>query len=812
MTFETNYLATIYFILWAIFSTFAGIRLSSLLPWSPAARIARLPLATGVALAPFLLAFATIVALLAAPGASYTTHLAIIAIILSASAALGGLAEPASNAAHADKVRYRMIDLVLFGALAAIALVIFITAVATPLYNNDPLEYAMSGRILFETRNLYIYPPIQPGLVSSGFFGPWSHPPLFVALIYFADILQGATADNVTKLISPWFAYAAAALAFGIGALKDRSVGSLAAIFVLTTPLIFQSSTIAHIDTLPLAGFALALAAITGFQPRLYRSALLQGALVGVALWTHSQALLFIPVMLAAVVLYFGWKDIRALVTYSALSLTATLAVASGPYIHNYLLFGTPITDLPEVFALTSLHWDEYFRLSRGYASWPDRIQFGILKAWTTPDFGLTYWLMALGVMWFGFRAFKAVKWSKLRKGQLDFVPDQWLLAPLGALICYWGGVVVSTLLGFDLMIRNDRYQIVTLPAAALFAAYAVHMLYRSLAIPAAALQLPWRIIRIAAVIGAVFVLWNFARTTSYIVIRDLRLAWQGPGWLQTYFDLAEAIRLKTPSDATVLALRPADMYFTQRRMMSYLDPRLVPFYKEQETNKAFKILQDLGVDYIQLPNYSTPTVYNSRLQEIAGDPRYTTIVAETSMGQLYLLKENPNAKMGVAINVDDKACWTQTKNTNRSASTALCDGAPSVLATRRPYNRRLQSAIVMSGPGESSNTVGAPPHLLVEENLEYRAEISLSGNAYASISVHFYDASGQQIAERPLGDRAVVDTPQHQKFIRRFITVPKTTAIRFSIEHRGSSSLRMNGVTLIPTICRSSATSRSQC
>jgi hypothetical protein len=66
-------------------------------------------------------------------------------------------------------------------------------------------------------------------------------------------------------------------------------------------------------DGLPVLGFAALVVVVIGVDARLVPRGALIGATLGLALWTHSQALLLIPLGLAAVVLTRGVRQPREL-------------------------------------------------------------------------------------------------------------------------------------------------------------------------------------------------------------------------------------------------------------------------------------------------------------------------------------------------------------------------------------------------------------------------------------------------------------------------------------------------------------------
>jgi hypothetical protein len=197
---------------WAAFllifalSSFAGISLTRFMPWSENAIRHRFNIATGLALAPFLAGISTILILLLLPGATLQFHLLGVYLILS----MGCLPSIIRPRSRQPKIKLQQVnlydDLILKIILLLWVFLLITNAIFFPLVQNDALEYATVGRELFISRSLDIYPLISPQTNASGFFGPWTHPPLYVSLIYLFSLLQGhADEPGLMRLISPWF-------------------------------------------------------------------------------------------------------------------------------------------------------------------------------------------------------------------------------------------------------------------------------------------------------------------------------------------------------------------------------------------------------------------------------------------------------------------------------------------------------------------------------------------------------------------------------------------------------------------------------
>jgi 4-amino-4-deoxy-L-arabinose transferase-like glycosyltransferase len=222
------------------------------------------------------------------------------------------------------------------------------TCFAYPLMQNDPLEYATLGRALFEARDLSIYPLVNTAQDASGFFGPWTHPPLYVSMIYTAFVLQDSTEfPGLMRAISPWFALCSAGLIYALGNTVNRRTGLFAAAFFFAAPLFFLGASASVIDTLPVLSMLLIVSCCYGTTARPTVAGAIVGVALGLALWTHSQAILFLPLTLVALVLAHGFAQWRPIMIQYGVVLLVAAAIAWWPYWHNIQVFGALISDEP---------------------------------------------------------------------------------------------------------------------------------------------------------------------------------------------------------------------------------------------------------------------------------------------------------------------------------------------------------------------------------------------------------------------------------------------------------------------------------
>jgi hypothetical protein len=693
----------------------AGLALARFAPWTTAARRAGIPIAFGLACAPFLTGLLAVIALGLFRGADHALHVGLVVAGLVVFLLLFLLARPPLGGSLRSLSGWTPWQWVFSAALFLYILALVINTAALPLIQNDSLEYAFVGRILFQSRDLAVYPAISPSTEASGFYGPWTHPPLYVALIYLAYIFQGsAEAPDLIKWISPWFALAGAGLVLALGNLRSRMTGILGALVFLSVPLFFLAASSAAIDPLPVLGMAMVFTAIAATEGPPGRRGLVQGAVLGAALWTHSQAILFLPLALAAVVIGEGIGDLRRTGRQVGVLLVAAAAVALWPYARNLQLYGSLVSDTPPVFAMPELAWGEYFRISRLIDSLSERIQYGLLKGWFAfESYSFSFWLMTVGVAFYLIQNKGTLRRIlRLNRG-VGALPEHWLLCAVGIMVLYFTGVVASMLLGIDLMIRNERYWLVLLPFIALFGANAILELrtcgeqrpdagrrpsrmtvwISKLVYPVAAALFLLQAITLVAYGWRTYAKERFYLQTSADESHMLAELFGQAGYsaatpafmsnplvfvkpseipehsreaqkrvvvynTETRNDLVrwpnmramQFLKAETPVTATVLSFRAADMYYAGRRMLSGFDPRLIPLYQEQDPVRAFERLVNLGISHVYLPDYYNPCITNTVVQEILARPEFAELVFTDAGFQIFRLAPPQSGQAGEAF------------------------------------------------------------------------------------------------------------------------------------------------------------------
>jgi hypothetical protein len=811
-----------------IISSLSGLSLVRLVPWTNAARQARIPLAFGLAIAPLLSGLFTVLALGVFPGKSHSFHLAVIFSGLLAMWPIGLNVKSISEPTAADKhgsgglLSWIFLTLLAVWVVGLLADTLFI-----PLTQNDSLEYATVGRLLFDLRSLSAYPALNPAIGSSGFYGPWTHPPLYPALIYLSNVFQGhADAPGLMRMIAPWFALSTVGLVLTLGCLERFTTGVIAAIVFLSAPLFYLGAGSALLDSLPVQGMMLIICAVVGVDSKTMRYGLVIGLTVGAAMWTHSQTVLFLPLTAAAICLNAGWQKPRFLLKQIVSMLVCASIVAAWPYFRNLKLFGAFISDNPDVFALENLRWVDYFTFGRGLESWMNKLQYGFFKGWFAPEaYSISFWLMLIGAYFYLRKIHRQHLWRNWLRGDMKQVPQRWKNTMLGVILCYLIGVALSILMGINLMIKNERYLLILMPLVAIFAGSGISRLIESIRDPSK-IKANTRFTIRKLFTSTALLLIMVVFTAQLLTIGSYRWRTFGLSLDQIGLSIAEKIRswpaysvidfLKThtPQTATVLSLKPADMYYAKRRMISYLDPRLLLFYQSDDTTSAYRGLVDLGIRYVHIPDYSLPPMYNSVLQDLLARPDLARLLHSDGGYQIYELVRSDIADCTKTIDISPGSVpWTNVSLLvigGRKALYKLSLAKSRVNPqsgfdnkTRFPFFHRDLSTRLISEASALKPNANKVKGSARDVRREYRLDLELEGYAYVQVYLMQYNTEGEIADYYLLGETVLGHSNPVKHFKHRFVVQPESSSISIFIEYPGKTRLRVRRAAIVP-ICNS--------
>ena len=829
---EMNFIVPSIIVLSYIFySSFVGIKIALIFRWSDLDNhcFLPLPIAVGLGLAPFILGLLTVFSLCFFSG--YNAHFHLISLLFSLATLHAITIFFSKKHTYFFRTPTLMIEEWYFGVLlVAWIFFLFFNSFYYALYQNDALEYMTVARQMYVTNSLNSYPMINQEITSSGFYGPWTHPPLYVSLLYLTEAIQGhALFPGLSRIISPWIAFITTLLVYSLGGVHSRMTAVLSALICISTPLFFLDATTSLIDCLPVLGFALTLALLLGLDSKYTYKWLVIGLITGFSLWTHSQAVLLLPILIVIIFFLLGlrqWKKaLQAILTVLSIS----LLISIWPYLKNWLIFGYPISDNPIVFSLPSLKWDEYFSYARGLDNTFAILQYGIFKGWFALEaFGFSFWVMTLGALIFIKRLYYSDNFKSPFTLGISVLPKQDLLLGLCLLfsLIYISGTIVSVFLGLNLMIKNERYLLVTLPFIAIIGGYGGTCLIEKIdqylkkntdtkkyiyyLLSVALLAVLTLMIYVVAVvypgkyIAKLKVTINpsdYSITKKFEPVHD-RLLKSLPST-----GLMLKARSIVPKDALILSLRPADMYYLHRKMVSYLDPRLVSFYQENSPNNAIKILKALGINYIQATDYSLPVQYNSVLYRILQDPRLSKMIVSNLANEIYQLVPADGQFKLVKDFTPGKLIWSYYKTWNlmgrKNLFKIISNIQFSVIRENKllnfkkswPVNHRHYSHIIFSKIGGNIYDDSLSENIALEPKKEYRVDFDLEGEGFIrfymlelsaeNIPIKYFD---DIITSIRIGEIVLSKTQSKGSYSKRFIA--RGNKVIFIIETIGSSEL----------------------
>jgi hypothetical protein len=585
----------------------------------------------------------------------------------------------------------RMVTVFLFLAVAIGLFRILWVNAWVPPYANDPLEYMTVARLIAGKLALTgIYPAIDTS-VTSGFYGPWTHPPGFVLLMSWVQILQGEViAAGAVKFINVYFLAAGAWLVFVYAGGSRRFRGAAAAFLYAMTPLLLGETFEHHIDVARVALWTGAFLAVTCWarQPSL-PSSLLLGLLFGLGNFVHSIGLAALPIF-AVLALIVGQGPLRSRIANILATIAAALTTIAPDLVTNFRSFGRLIGDRSELWDYAPLMVTEHLRYARGIFTPFEILTQGILSPFARFSlFGATPWLMlalclALAAVWLlaGRRSVSLL----VRRARRPTVFSVSALAWLG----FFGITVLSVLAGSELIIKNARYALTTIAFSCLLAVDAGGLLFQihkrrlrqskladALAVTAEeklerfkAAPVAWssnHLRRLGAgmwqllpAIAAPLLALGFILVVSLQSASRLRFANidsltanqtdQVKSGMSDHPQFRMIARMNRKlADGTskpagkVLSFRVGDIaYYGRFAYMSYIDPAVLPAFKAGSAREAGEVLARLGISHVATPSYSLPEIYNSALGALLADPAAVKILDSDEGYTLYeLLKSS---------------------------------------------------------------------------------------------------------------------------------------------------------------------------
>jgi len=370
-----------------------------------------------------------------------------------------------------DVWQTKTIVLVAIFILVLILLGYVLIGLFLPIFGNDPSEYAQAARLIAQERDISIYPFVDSSKFG-GFYSPLTHPLGYINLMTFGYMLQGSTdSAGIIKMINPYFVIASVIAIWSFAARKIALAGPIAALILISTPLYFEVSAKAHIDTMRIYTYMVAFFALYyHIKKPNFVTAIIVGLAVGMAHFTHSIGILTLPILIPIYLIVSG-LSLKRTFLYLGTIIIIGLALIAPRWSINLATFGSIVADQVKVWSIPEVYFDEYLAAVRQLTTPLDKVFYGILKGFSYPEqFGLSYYIFALVVFWLVIktRVHKNIKliWQK----KLFIKPDV-VVFSLWVLAGYYGIVSLSAVLGMDLIIKNARYLLTVQPFIAIVVA-----------------------------------------------------------------------------------------------------------------------------------------------------------------------------------------------------------------------------------------------------------------------------------------------------------------------------------------------------
>lgn len=210
-------------------------------------------------------------------------------------------------------------------------------------------------------------------------------------------------------------------------------------------------------------------------------------------------------------------------------------------------------------------------------------------------------------------------------------------------------------------------------------------------------------------------------------------------------FEVIDYINNTTDPTSTFLVFRQSDFgLYAQRKWVRNLDPRLVTFYKQKDIKTAYKILTDLGINYIYLTSYPHPTVYNSMISSIISDPTIATLEYEAGDYRLFKLFPTPIDLVTSPVlpaNVLAKQEWSLL--TDQFQQTIKKGTLAHIPASSDGLERIFYSD---TGPLSFSPYFSFNPKRKLQPNTIYRFSAKIKGYGLCNVHLAEYDARGKKV------------------------------------------------------------------
>jgi hypothetical protein len=605
-----------------VIARWVAVTMRFVVPRQPLAVIVLIRLGVLVAIASLVIRYALV------SGPTDQFKLALVVAVIS----IALLVMPISVSAYTNITNVWAGLLIIYGVT-----VTWYAGLGVPLIENDPLEYALVGRAIYEAKSLDIY-PLVTALPDSGLYVPWAHPPAFALLHVWGYLFDADYATRILR-ISPLFYFTVLLFAIYV---YLRPYGRLAPIgpaFILSIPFLQYLAGISHIDPMRTAlCFLASCLTAEAIGSRRFVRQVLCGVGWGFALYAHSLGLIIVAIS-GLIYLLLRPGGIIERVQGATLISVFALAIGGYQYLHNLIQFGVPITDSVPVREIPELRVAADLAYRRMLATAGEIVINGILRPFTqTERFGFGF-IVAAGAM---------ALWARRLWSDLIF------RVMFLTVVLYFLLIILSAIAGSIESIKNARYMMTYTPAF-LFCGAALIVDFGSRLASAVAdpkrpgaLRLGFRgfvLLFIIASTAAVLPSGNEPKSRA-LYYESFPLVWtaQDRRFVESEgVFYGEAIRFLNQHPGKVLTFRQPNFAFYGRKpWIDQYDPVLIDFYRMTNKAAAYQDLLRRRVSYVFLPQDPPVTFYNSEASEVVADPHLADLMVQGVDSFVYRLYPAP--------------------------------------------------------------------------------------------------------------------------------------------------------------------------
>ncbi|MBP6951319.1 MAG: hypothetical protein KA112_01915 [Alphaproteobacteria bacterium] len=337
-----------------------------------------------------------------------------------------------------------------------------------PLLGNDSLEYFYISHLIDVKKDLGFYPNVS-SVDSQGLLAPFTHPIGYPALLAWGQLTLGAEFGLFTgKVLSFLCIFLTLFVACIIQIKENIKPCMLFSLIFLTTPLVYSNVLEAHIDSIRMLLFLLAIIALYDHFTN-QGSLILVGVSCGLSWFAHSSGLLTLAVVLGTYGFFSLLQDrclsirvIKNIFVGSSIIIFSSLFFVLLDVIKIYSVHGRLIGDLENIQIITYLsnEYEHYFAVSRKIGSLDEKFFRLVEQLFFSPfEYGFSYWLGVIGI----FLCFKPTV-KDLRDNKWDYMDFIFTVVFFFFVI-----VILATLLGKNTFVFNPRYLLQALPLVAFF-------------------------------------------------------------------------------------------------------------------------------------------------------------------------------------------------------------------------------------------------------------------------------------------------------------------------------------------------------